>query len=56
MEKLTIQEWKVKIRSKREVYNLFYVQGNVLPSPIEQCNHQYKGDSGRKKQVKCKYS
>ena len=44
MDRLTIQDCMITARSKREVYNLLCVMGNVLLPPIEQCNHAFIKD------------
>ena len=44
MINFTIEDCKVTARSKKEIYNLLCVQGNVFLPPIEECNHQYIKD------------
>ena len=41
MEKLTLNECAVHARSKKEVYELLVIQGNVLLPPIQEWDHQF---------------
>ena len=51
MKRLTISDWAIRARSKKEVYNLLVVQGNLLLPPIDECNHKFIKDTveGKKK-------
>ena len=41
MEKISLDDCKVKARSKKEVYDLLMVQRNYYIPPIQECNHEY---------------
>ena len=41
MEKLTISDCAVRAWSKKEVYSLLVVQGNLFLPPIEEWNHEF---------------
>ena len=51
MEKLTTSELSIRARSKRRVYNLLVMQGNLFPPPIDECKHKFIKDTveGKKK-------
>ena len=41
METFTLTECAVHARSKKEVYELLVVQGNVFLPPIQECDHVF---------------
>ena len=40
MEEFTLNQWAVHARSKKEVYELLVIQGNVILPQIQEWDHQ----------------
>ena len=49
--KLKVNEISIHAKSKKELYRLLQLEGNIYLPPLEQANHKYISDllSGKKK-------
>ena len=42
--KITVQDWAIRARSKKEIYEFLVVQGNDYLPPIQDYNHEFVRD------------